>query len=149
MTQKVKRGTTRAKAQTAVKDFAEQGLSANEALRRLRKMGLGYRRTDFLEDLGIISKEKKKDAKVTTAARRRATPEVRNIRNKYYSLIHYQILDRVTGQVITKQIYISHDTPRTIGEIEKTAWEQLKENAENYNTRLLRVGYRGTRYRID
>jgi hypothetical protein len=30
--------------------FWERGISANQALRELREMGLGYRRTDFLRD---------------------------------------------------------------------------------------------------
>jgi len=155
MPKRVKKGTVRAMAQPFLEAFAAQGLSANEALRRLREMGLGYRRQDFLNDYRTYTgREKAKDVAKYIRKDRYPTeavmfPDVRNLKNKYQSLIHYAYQDLRTGEVKTKSFYIGHDRPLTVGTIEEIAGRLISEKADEYNVRILGYGYRGTRYRID
>ena len=155
MPKRVKRGTVRATAQPFLEAFAAQGLSANEALRRLREMGLGYRRQDFLNDYRTYTgKEKAKDvAKYIRKDRYPTeavmTPDVRNLKNKYQSLIVYEYQDLRTGEIKTKNFYIGHDRHLMVGTIEQIAGELITDNLDTYNARLISYGYRGTRYRVD
>lgn len=155
MPKRVEKGTVRATAQPFLEAFAAQGLSANEALRRLREMGLGYRRQDFLNDYRTYTgKEKAKDvAKYIRKDRYPTeavmTPDVRNLKNKYQSLIVYEYQDLRTGEIKTKNFYIGHDSTLMVGTIEQIAGNLITDNLDTYNAELISYGYRGTRYRVD
>lgn len=155
MPKRVKRGTARAKAQPFVEALAKMGLSANKALKRLREMGLGYRRADFLADYRTyLGREKAKDVAKYIRKDRYPTqavmfPDVRNLRNKYQSLIYYEYQDLTTGEIRSKTFYIGHDEPLTVGRIEEIAGTLITDNADLYNASIISYGYRGTRYRID
>lgn len=155
MPERVKRGTARAMAQPFVEAMARIGLSANEALGRLREMGLGYRRKDFLDDYRTyLGKEKAKDVAKYIRKDRYPTeavmvPDVRNLKNKYQSMIYYEYLDMETNTVKGKSFYIGHDEPLTVGTIEEIAGKLISEHADEYKARVISYGYRGTRYRID
>lgn len=155
MPERVKKGTVRAMAQPFLEAFAAQGLSANEALRRLREMGLGYRRQDFLNDYRTYTgREKAKDVAKYIRKDRYPTeavmfPDVRNLKNKYQSLIVYEYQDLTTGEIKTKNFYIGHDRPLMVGTIEEIAGKLITDNLDTYNARLISYGYRGTRYRVD
>ncbi len=155
MPKRVKKGTVRAMAQPFLEAFAAQGLSGNEALRRLREMGLGYRRQDFLNDYRTYTgREKAKDVAKYIRKDRYPTeavmfPDVRNLKNKYQSLIVYEYQDLRTCEIKTKNFYIGHDRPLMVGTIEQIAGELITDNLDTYNARLISYGYRGTRYRVD
>jgi len=155
MPKRVQKGTVRAMAQPYLEAFASQGLSANKALRKLREMGLGYRRTDFLADYRTYTgREKAKDVAKYIRKDRYPTeatmfPDVRNLKNKYQSLIRYEYMDLRTGEVKTKSFYIGYDRPLTVGAIEDIAGRLVTEKADEYNARILSYGYCGTRFRID
>jgi len=159
MPKRIKRKTPRAEAQTYMEGYAARGLSANKALKNLRKMGLGYKRTIFLADYRTYTgKEKAKDVakhirkdKYPTDAV--MTPDVRNLRDKYQSLVKYVYYDRDTHRVEERNFYIGHDELITVRAIEETALKLIPEFADargsEYNVEVLSCTYRGTRYRVD
>jgi hypothetical protein len=74
---------------------------------------------------------------------------VRNLKNKYQSLIVYEYQDLRTGEIKTKNFYIGHDRPLMVGTIEEIAGKLITDNLDTYNARLISYGYQGTRYRVD
>jgi len=142
MARGIKKGSVRGMAQPFLEHFASLGLSANEALRRLREMGLGYRRTDFLDDYRkYLGKEKAKDAVMF--------PSVIRQKDKYQSLISYTYKDLQTGEIRHRNFYIGHDTPLTVGTIESIAGDLISSFADEYEAQPVSWGYRGTRVRIE
>lgn len=155
MPSRVKKGTNRAMAQPYLEAFAAQGLSANQALGRLRELGLGYRRQTFLDDYRTytgrekakdVAKYIRKDYYPTDAV---MTPDVRNLKTKYQSLVKFTLQNVDTGEVFTKDFYLAHDEQMTIGRIESTMANVVASRADMYKVAILDYGYRGTRYRID
>ncbi len=149
------KGSTRAQAQPFLVRMAAEGLAANEALRRLREAGLGYRRTDFLADYRkVIGAEKQKDvAKYirkdyypTSAV---ITPTELNLARKYHNYIRYDYKDLETLEVKSKTFIIADDKPLTIRQIEQTAFSLVSEMADTYRSEIQRIVYVGTRERID
>jgi len=151
----IKKGSVRGMAQPFLEHFASLGLSANEALRRLREMGLGYRRTDFLDDYRkYLGKEKAKDVAKYIRKDRYPTeavmfPSVIRQKDKYQSLISYTYKDLQTGEIRHRNFYIGHDTPLTVGTIESIAGDLITSFADEYEAQPISWGYRGTRVRVE
>jgi len=155
MPKRIKRKTPRAEAQTYMEGYAARGISANQALKNLRKMGLGYKRTIFLKDYRTYTgKEKAKDVakhirkdKYPTEAT--ITPDVRNLKDKFQSLISYEYQDLATGEIKSKCFYIGHEQPIRVGTLESLGLNLVSEHLDEYNASLIGVSYRGTRARVD
>jgi len=153
MPERIKKGTIRGMAQPYLQKFISMGLSANETIRRLREVGLGYRRTDMLADIRMYrGVEKAKDVGKYIRKDRFPTEStmvktVLNQKRKYNSFIHYKYLDLETQEVKTKAFFVAHDEPLTVGSIEQAAGKFISENADEYGARPIEYGYRYTRVR--
>jgi len=147
MAGEIKKGSNRAKAQPFIEGFAARGYSANRALKELQKMGLGYRRTDFLADYRkALGKEKAKD--VGKYIRRDRYPteasivsDNRDWRRNYNHMVVYDIQDKDTGVIERKHIYVSSDELRTRGTIENEAVDIISTHLDSYNSSLVGVMY--------
>jgi hypothetical protein len=155
MPERVEKGTNRAKAQPFLEGMAARGISANEALRTLREMGLGYRRTDFLADYRTytgrekaknVAKYIRKDRYPTQAT---MVADVRNLKDKYQSHVVYSYIDRRTGEEKTDYLFIGSEKPMMVGEIESVARDVLSNYADTYGVELTGLRYNYTRYRVD
>jgi len=149
------KGSIRAQAQPFLAKLAAEGLSANQALLRLREAGLGYRRTNFLADYRkAIGAEKQKNVakyirKDFYPTRAVITPTELNLRRKYHNYIRYDYKDLETLETRSKTFIIADDKPLTIRQIEQAAYDLVSEMADTYRAEVQRVLYVGTRERID
>lgn len=112
--------------------FYEEGLSANQALRTLRELGLGYRRQDFLADYRQGLDTWKQGTNIRFV-RDDAVPSDRVFAPVYHGLPdHYAYKVRiefvdVNGQRETRYRWFFTDYKGTKGEIKEyitTAWNQ-------------------------
>jgi hypothetical protein len=155
MPKRVEKGTIRAQAQPIMEGLAARGVSANEALKTLREMGLGYRRTDFLADYRTYTgREKAKDVakyirkdRYPTAATMVA--DVRNLKDKYQAHVTYTYFDKTTGEEKRDYVYIGSENLMTPGEVESIASDLLSNYADSYNVQITALRYNFTRYRVD
>jgi hypothetical protein len=94
-------------ARSMFSSFYSQGVSANEALRTLRGMGLGYRRQDFLRDyregLGKFNQEStikfvRNDAIPSDSA---FLPKYHGLPDKYGYLVRYTQFDTDRGEYVS------------------------------------------------
>lgn len=149
------KASQRSKAQEVMADLARQGVSANAALQQLKEQGLAYRRKDFLEDYRqYTGREKPKDVakhirKDYRPAPETLVPDVRNLKDKYQSLVEYTWIDKETGEIKVNYIYIGSDKIPYVGDIEKQAKEILSLHERDYHSKVKGITYKSTRYRVD
>lgn len=112
--------------------FLTQGYSANQTLRTLQDLGVGYRRTDFLADWReVAGKEAQKD--VYKYLRKDLKPSVtslvstsESLSGEYAYFFKVKGIDRMTGESVEKDWRVSTDSLITREEAESDV-EQLQE----------------------
>ena len=123
----------RAFAQAFVKKAAIEGLSANATLDILRKVGLGYRRTDFLADFRLYKKIPKLSD--TLKHIRKSYRPSKNMflqpkkwmSRKYAFVTKFRVFKPETGETFTISSRVSSDRILTRGSAERKAIQQVKE----------------------
>lgn len=92
-----KMSKNRALAQPFLIRMVREGLSANEALEKLREMGLGYRRTVFLEDWREVAGVDKKKDFLKNIPRKYAFTDASTVEKEWYMRRKYSVVFKVTG----------------------------------------------------
>ena len=123
----------RAFAQSFVKKAALEGLSANTSLGILRKVGLGYRRTDFLADFRLYKKiPKLSDAlkhirKSYRPSKGMFLQPKKWMSRKYAFTTKFKVFKPETGETFNISSRVSSDRILTRGGAERKAIQQVKE----------------------
>jgi len=149
----IKKGSNRAKAQPFLERLAAEGYSANKALLKLREMGLGYKRADFLADWREVKgKQTAKAVGKYVGLDRYPGPacEVttnRFQRRKYNYVVNYTVTNLETGQEDYKHYIVQTDQRLTRHTIEETALEGISENLDRYGYSLKSFHYSYTQVR--
>lgn len=123
--------------------FYERGYSANQALKTLRELGLGYRRQDFLRDYaagkslyerGTTVRFVNRDAVPSDDIMR---PQYHGLPDKYGYLVRLKTID-ADGNWQTKYRWYFTDYKGTRGEIEDRIRESF-DNPELYEEMIVNV----------
>lgn len=130
-----------------------EGLSGAEILRQLRAHGLGYRTSDFYNDLRIIQGAEKawdtmkhvpKD-KIITERLYMYNPEIRA--NNFITRFQVEYIDPVTGEKMTDYVSVAHESPMRRIDLEEEAKEAIQCKYGDYEvcvplqiTRIIPVG---------
>ena len=153
MARTIKKGSKRAMAQPFLDALAAEGLSANQALGRLREMGLGYRRTDFLEDWRTVTgKQKAKAAGKYVGLDRYPGTACEIVTNKYQRrkynyVVNYKVTNLETGETELNHIIVASDERLTRRTIEQTAFDIITEHLDEYGYSLDGLQYSHTEVR--
>lgn len=124
--------------------FYSEGISANEALRRLRDLGLGYRRQDFLRDyregLGRFNQESnikfvRKDAIPSDSV---FLPVYHGLPDKYGYKVRWTHFDNERGEYVSGYAWYFTDFKGTRGEIEDRIGQYFNSRG-NYNAKDLSI----------
>ena len=122
-----------------MEQFASQGVSANEALRRCIAAGMGARRTDFLkiykEYTGVIEKQPawKAIRKDYFATKRLYTESIKRMLNNFTYKAEIRFLNTRTQAIGKMTTSIGSDIVRRISEIEDEAFKIFEgANVEKY-----------------
>ena len=118
----------RSMARALFPGFYERGISANQALRELREVGLGYRRQDFLRDFGqgregYISATRVKYVNLDkTVSEGILEPAFRGVPDKYSLVFRAEGIDRGTGERGELYYYYHRSTLDTRRKLEEDAY---------------------------
>ncbi|MEM1726592.1 MAG: hypothetical protein QXH85_05690 [Candidatus Bathyarchaeia archaeon] len=116
----------------------QEGLSGTEIMRVLREHGLGYRLSDFYNDLRILKGETLKWDTMKYVPRdkmiseRLYTPTLRGGERKFLTVFEATVYDPSTGERFTTYVSVGHDTPMRRIELEEEARELLETKPELY-----------------
>jgi hypothetical protein len=115
-----------------------EGKSGVEIMKELRELGLGYRLTDFYNDLRIIKGEGMKWDTLKYVRRDRVISEdlysLGNIRKdvRFLTTFEVEIEDLVTRQRKTVYVTVGHDIPLRRADLEEIALAPITENIPEY-----------------
>lgn len=108
-------------------------LSANSILESLQSQGLGYRRQDFLSDIRIISHAEQTWSTIRYVTRDSVPSErlyfntANPMLTQYQTVVEVRGYDRETGEAITRDVTVHHNTLLTRAELEEDAIAVVEE----------------------
>jgi len=116
----------------------QEGLSGTEIMRILREHGLGYRLSDFYNDLRILKGETMKwetmkyVPKEKVISERLYTPTLKAGERKFLTVFEAIVYDPLTGERFTTYVSVGHDAPMKRAELEEEARELLEAKPKLY-----------------
>ncbi len=129
----------RAMAQSFLVRMVKEGLTANEALEKLREMGLGYRRTTFLEDWRQVADIPKKADYLKNVPRKYAFTDAVTVEKEWYMTRKYNVVFKVTGtdlqtgeKDIERYYTIATDERKPMGLLHDTMRSLLEQRRFEY-----------------
>jgi hypothetical protein len=139
-------GLIRGLAQPFVKELAIKGFSANEALRILQSVGLGYRRADFLLDYRTylripgLSEVLKFIPKSYRVSKEHFIEPKTHMARKYAYEVKFKILKPETGETFDFYNRVSSDSNLPRGKIEEEATKVIS-SAMDRSKFIIEGGY--------
>ncbi|MEM2506957.1 MAG: hypothetical protein QXF61_07950 [Nitrososphaeria archaeon] len=115
-----------------------EGLSGTEILKILREHGLGYRLSNFYNDLRILKGETTKWDTIKYVPRDKVisdklyTPTELTGLNKYITICKVEYVDVMTGEKRKSHIAVGHDAPLRRKDIEEMAEETINYSPLQY-----------------
>lgn len=115
-----------------------EGLSGTEIMKILREHGLGYRLSDFYNDLRILKGESIKWDSMKFVPRdkvisdRLYTPTELVSLNKYVTICEVEYIDTLTGEKKKSYVAVGHDAPLRRRDIEELAEETINYSPLQY-----------------
>ncbi|MEM4979010.1 MAG: hypothetical protein QXZ58_08320 [Candidatus Nezhaarchaeales archaeon] len=117
----------------------QEGLSGTEIMHILRQHGLGYRLSDFYNDLRVLKGETlrwdtmKYVPRDKSISERLYTPTTTTGPTRFVTVFEAKIQDTITGEVYTTYLSVNHDYPMRRSELEEQAESTLHQNPEGYD----------------
>jgi len=127
---------------TSLMSMAIRGIGANKTLARLKKMGLGIRRTTGLDWYRRYASLPAKEAVIKYVPKRALigkhqyieAPRVMTRRNRYTVSSEFRI--KATGELKLFNTSMISDRPMTVGEVEAAGGDVLKRLAGMYDATI-------------
>lgn len=116
----------------------KQGLSGTEIMKILREHGLGYRLTDFYNDLRILRGEMMRWDTMKYVPREKViterlyTPTTTPLPSRFSTVMRVEYINLETGEEGETYITLHHDTPLKRLELEEMAAKAVLEESEEY-----------------
>ncbi|MEM1710623.1 MAG: hypothetical protein QW820_07010 [Sulfolobales archaeon] len=127
----------------------QEGLSGTEIMKTLRERGLGYRLTDFYNDLRVLKGEISKwdtmkfVPKDKVISERLYTPVTTTYPAKFATVFRIEYMDEATGLKDVRYVTVNHDAPMRRNDLEEKAVDTFYTDLEGYEAygliRILRV----------
>lgn len=108
----------------------KMGWGGNRIITEARRLGLGYRRTDMLSDVrAYLGRERARPAALSIPKKYHPTafhfgPSEFNIKRRYQAAIEFRGRHIVTGEPMSRTVYMEYDQLPTVGEMEQAARER-------------------------
>lgn len=121
-----------------IREKLKENLSANAMLERLKEIGVGIRRADFLSMVREVKGEEKHKSALESIRRDRIISEKHYIksdtyqRDRYLTVFEIKFRDPFTGETLTKNFGLYHENLKTRGELEQEMITHIRNNAEKY-----------------
>ena len=118
--------------------FYERGISANQALTELRGMGLGYRRTDFLNDFRQGESRYSLETRVkflgaeSVPSEGILSPQYHGVPDRYSCVFKGEGIDSVTGEETNQYFYYHRNSLDSKANMENDAFDWMSEQADVY-----------------
>lgn len=116
----------------------KRGLSGTEIMEILREHGLGYRLTDFYNDLRILRGEMKRWDTMKHVPRdkviteRLYTPTTTPLPAKFSTVLRVEYQDVETGEIGETYVTVHHDAPMRRRDLEELAISTVLSDVEEY-----------------
>lgn len=128
----------RSLAKNMFEGFYEKGLSANQALRSLRDVGLGYRRSDFLKDYAQGKSSIAQARRISYVAGNNVPSEkilesrYFGVPDKYSLLFRADVTDPESGKKQQKFFFQHRNSLTSKSSLEEDAQSWFNSNDNNY-----------------
>lgn len=125
-------------AQNLFPAFYDRGISANQALRELRELGLGYRRQDFLRDFAQGLGRYDQETKIKFVNPLGIPSEgilqsyYHGVPDKYSFVFKATGLDMASGEESTQYFFIHRNTLDRKANLENEAYDYISSQSERY-----------------
>lgn len=117
----------------------EEGLSGKKIIELLREHGLGYRLSDFYNDLRILKGEMKRwdtmkyVPKDKVISEKLYTPTEKMGKNKFITVFKLDVVDLLTGEKRIEHVSVGHDFPMRRKDLEEMAIKAITGKPERYD----------------